>query len=88
MHGKIAPWPPFLTAMANPANIPVMLYEMAIIGTTISITILAVNYYMARITTLKTVEHIKSHLPQAKASPFNFYRKQANLASDNRGVRG
>ncbi|RLF44448.1 MAG: hypothetical protein DRN29_08420 [Thermoplasmata archaeon] len=31
-HGEIVPWPPFLTAMKNPAEIPVMLHEMALVG--------------------------------------------------------
>lgn len=31
-HGEVVPWPPFLTAMENPANIPVMLHEMATVG--------------------------------------------------------
>lgn len=39
-HGEVVPWPPFLTAMANPADIPVMLHEMAMIGTTMSVAII------------------------------------------------
>jgi len=39
-HGEVVPWPPFLTAMSNPADIPVMLNEMATIGSTMSIAIL------------------------------------------------
>lgn len=31
-HQEIVPWPPFLTAMSNPADIVVMLKEMATIG--------------------------------------------------------
>ena len=31
-HGEIVPWPPFLTAIQNPANIPGMLHEMATVG--------------------------------------------------------
>jgi hypothetical protein len=36
-HGEIVPWPPFLTALENPANVPVMLYEMATIGSAMCI---------------------------------------------------
>ena len=31
-HGEVVPWPPFLTAMENPAEVPAMLHEMATIG--------------------------------------------------------
>lgn len=31
-HGEVVPWPPFLTAMQTPDEIPVMLGEMATIG--------------------------------------------------------
>ena len=32
-HGEIVPWPPFLTAMENPADIAPMLHEIATTGT-------------------------------------------------------
>ncbi|MDP2918646.1 MAG: hypothetical protein Q8O43_00265 [Dehalococcoidia bacterium] len=31
-HGEIVPWPPFLTAMENPADVAPMLHEVATIG--------------------------------------------------------
>jgi hypothetical protein len=31
-HGEVVPWPPFLTAMENPADIAPMLHEVATIG--------------------------------------------------------
>jgi len=31
-HGELVPWPPFLTAMTNPADIPIMLHEMMFTG--------------------------------------------------------
>jgi hypothetical protein len=31
-HGEVVPWPPFLTAMATPADTAAMLYEMSTIG--------------------------------------------------------
>lgn len=36
-HGEVVPWPPFLTAMENPADIPPMLHEMATIGLTMAV---------------------------------------------------
>ena len=41
-HGEIVPYPPFLTAMQNPADIPVMLQELATIGGAMTIAIVAV----------------------------------------------
>lgn len=38
-HGEVVLWPPFLTAMANPANIPIMLHEMVTIGTAMSVVV-------------------------------------------------
>ena len=31
-HGEVVPYPPFLTAMNDPTEIPVMLHEMATVG--------------------------------------------------------
>lgn len=31
-HGEVVPFPPFLTAMNDPTEIPVMLHEMATVG--------------------------------------------------------
>ena len=65
-HAEVVPWPPFLTAMANPADIPVMLHEMATVGTAMSIatfltwgTILTISHYMPKIVSLKAIEPIK-----------------------------
>ena len=41
-HGEVVPWPPFLTAMENPAEIPVMLYEMATIGVAMAVVVVAI----------------------------------------------
>ena len=38
-HGEIILYPPFLTAMQTPAEIPVMLQEMAVVGGTMTIII-------------------------------------------------
>ncbi|MGB9885613.1 MAG: hypothetical protein ACPLPT_09105 [Moorellales bacterium] len=41
-HGEVVPWPPFLTAMSNPADIGPMLHEMATIGTGMAVTVTVV----------------------------------------------
>jgi len=41
-HGEVTPWPPFLTAMKNPADVAPMLHEMATVGTAMAITVTAV----------------------------------------------
>lgn len=63
--GEVVPWPPFLTAMLSPADIPVMLYEMATIGTAITAavtfswtTILTISSLMPKVIALKEVERI------------------------------
>ena len=41
-HREVVLYPPFLTAMQNPADIPVMLKEIATIGVTMTIAIVLV----------------------------------------------
>jgi len=40
-HGEIVPWPPFLTAMEDPADTAEMLSEMASVGGTMAIVLTA-----------------------------------------------
>jgi hypothetical protein len=40
-HGEVVPWPPFFTAMNNPADIPAMVHEIATIGTAMTVAIFA-----------------------------------------------
>lgn len=40
-HGEVVPYPPFLTAMSNPADIPVMLGEMTVVGTSMVLATVA-----------------------------------------------
>ena len=69
-HGEVVPWPPFLTAMANPADIPIMLHEMATIGTAMSAVVVGMwatmvtlaNFIMPRIITLREIRQIKKPL--------------------------
>jgi len=49
-HGEVVPWPPFLTAMNNPADIPAMLHEMALVGGAMSIVITLVWAIMVAVT--------------------------------------
>lgn len=41
-HGEVVPFPPFLTAMNDPTEIPVMLGEMATIGVGMALLVTAV----------------------------------------------
>ncbi len=41
-HEEIVLYPPFLTAMQTPAEIPVMLQEMAVVGGTMTIAIVLI----------------------------------------------
>ena len=53
-HGEIVPWPPFLTAMSNPADIAPMLHEIATIGTGMAVFITIVWAFMVIIMDQKT----------------------------------
>lgn len=41
-HGEVVPWPPFLTAMNNPADVGPMLKEIATVGVTMAVLVTAV----------------------------------------------
>ena len=41
-HGEVILFPPFLTAMQTPSEIPVMLHEMATIGGTMTLAIVGI----------------------------------------------
>ncbi|MBN1376018.1 MAG: hypothetical protein JXA01_07680 [Dehalococcoidia bacterium] len=53
-HGEVVPWPPFLTAMENPADIAPMLQEMAIFGTSMAVLVTVVWAIMIIIAEVKT----------------------------------
>jgi len=68
-HGEVVPWPPFLTAMTNPADIPVMLHEMTLVGglmTTSIFTlwglILTTPKLISTVTLYKHIKDIKSSI--------------------------
>lgn len=41
-HGEVVPWPPFLTAMSNPADTQAMLTEIATVGVSMAVLVTAV----------------------------------------------
>jgi len=63
-HGEVVPWPPFLTAMNNPADVAPMLHEMATVGVAMAITVTVVWAIMVMIAELKA-----KATPEAKGSP-------------------
>ena len=40
-HGEVVPWPPFLTAMYTPSDVPEMLQEMATVGVGMAVLVTA-----------------------------------------------
>jgi hypothetical protein len=64
-HGEFVPWPPFLTAMNNPANIAPMLHEMATVGVAMAVAVTAVWGIMILVVELKS-----KAMPEAKTKPF------------------
>ncbi|MHC1721848.1 MAG: hypothetical protein AB9836_01445 [Aminipila sp.] len=62
-HGEIVPWPPFLTAMNNPADIGPMLHEIATFGTSMALFITIIWTIMVMIADQKSktaLERVKS----------------------------
>ncbi len=53
-HGEITAWPPYLTAMATPADTAIMLSEMATVGTSMALVISATWLTTLAVTTLMT----------------------------------
>jgi hypothetical protein len=58
-HGEIVPWPPFLTAMANPADVGPMFYEMATIGTGMAVLVTVVWLVMVVIAERKAASAVR-----------------------------
>jgi hypothetical protein len=53
-HGEVVVYPPFLTAMQNPADIPVMLQELATVGGTMTIAIVLLWAILVAVTSRMT----------------------------------
>jgi hypothetical protein len=64
-HGEVVPWPPFLTAMNNPADVGPMLHEIATVGVTMAVLITAVWGVMLLISS--RIEKRAAHAPAAKS---------------------
>ncbi|MFA5066337.1 MAG: hypothetical protein WC566_12860 [Dehalococcoidia bacterium] len=63
-HGEVVPWPPFLTAMQNPADVAPMLHEIATIGVGMAVFVTVVWVLMVIIAEAKS-----RTIPQVKAKP-------------------
>jgi hypothetical protein len=63
-HGEVVPWPPFLTAMENPADIAPMLHEMATIGVAMAVFVTIVWAIIVMVVELKA-----KAVPEAKVNP-------------------
>ena len=61
-HGEVVPWPPFLTAMENPAEVAPMLHEVATIGVVMAVFVTIVWAIIVMIAELKAI-------PAAKGNP-------------------
>jgi hypothetical protein len=65
-HGEVVPWPPFLTAMENPADISPMLHEIATVGVAMAVTVTAIWGIMILIAELKA-----KATPKVKTAPLS-----------------
>jgi hypothetical protein len=63
-HGEVVPWPPFLTAMKNPADVAPMLHEIATIGVAMAVFVTLVWGIIVIIADSK----VKA-LPETKVKP-------------------
>jgi len=68
-HAEVTLWPPFLTAMTNPTDIPLMLSEIATIGTAMTaavaitwLTMLTATRLVPKLLTAKELQPLKSTL--------------------------
>lgn len=61
-HGEVVPWPPFLTAMQNPADVAPMLHEIATVGVAMAVFVTIVWAIMVMVVDLKAraVPQVKS----------------------------
>jgi len=62
-HGEVVPWPPFLTAMENPADVAPMLHEMATFGVAMAITVTVVWAILVMVAErrAKALPEVKEH---------------------------
>ena len=62
-HGEIVPWPPFLTAMENPADVGPMLHEIATVGVAMAVCVTAVWALMVLVVELRARSMNKAGTP-------------------------
>ena len=67
-HGEIVPWPPFLTAMNNPADIGAMLVEIATVGVTMMALVTAVWGLMVLVSNRLEAEPFRPRSPKRPRS--------------------
>ncbi len=65
-HGEVVPWPPFLTAMKNPADTSAMLHEIATVGVAMAVAVTAVWGIM-----ILVAERKYKAVPRVNATPVN-----------------
>ena len=65
-HGEVVPFPPFLSAMANPEDTKVMLEEMSTVGVSMAVTVTAVWGVICAVAEAK-VKKIKANLKKDEA---------------------
>lgn len=65
-HGEVVPWPPFLTAMYNPADVGPMLHELATVGTAMAACITLVWLVMVLIADRKARAFSAKAEPEVK----------------------
>ena len=63
-HGEVVPWPPFLTAMYNPADTQVMLQEMGTVGVAMACLITGVWLVMVAVSA-----HVEKPANEEDADP-------------------
>ena len=63
-HGEVVPFPPFLTAMSDPAEIPVMLGEMATVGVGMAVLV-TVAWIVAVLVADAAVRRAPANMPAA-----------------------
>lgn len=66
-HGEVVPYPPFFTAMKNPADTATMLHEMATVG--VAMAVVCVTVWIAMVVYVSRVEDVKSKLKNHRVTP-------------------
>ncbi len=65
-HGEVVPWPPFLTAMENPAEVAPMLHEIATFGVAMAVFVTVIWGIMVLVAELRSKA---VPMPEVKVKP-------------------